>query len=332
MRNARIVAVARAHTLAAVLMLVAAATHAQGWKPERPLEIIIGTTAGGALDRTGRTLARVMQEQKLAGQPAAVLNKPGGSSAVGLAYLAQHAGDGHYTMIIGQSLLTNHIMGRSTLSHTDFTPLATLVVEAVSLSVRADSPVTSAREWIARLRKDPLAFSVAVGTGVGGATQASFAHAMVTAGVEVKRLRQVTFGSGGESMTALLGGHVDGISSPVSSVIEQLRAGRIRIIALGAPRRLSGELADVPTWSELGVNSAVEVWRGLAGPKGMSAAQIAFWDSLTARVVKDREWAKEIERSQAGDGYRNSAATLKHWQTEYAQMKALYTVLGLVKP
>jgi len=331
MRNVPIVTAACAGAFAAAI-LAATATHAQGWKPERPIEIVIGTSAGGALDRTGRMLLRAIQDPKLIGLPAVILNKPGGSGAVGLNFLAQHAGDAHYTMIIGQSLLTNHIMGRSTLSHTDFTPLAILVVEYVSLSVRADAPIRTARELLERLRKDPAALSVAVGTGVGGATQASFAHAMVTAGVDVKRLRQVTFGSGGESMTALLGGHVDAISSPVSSAIEQLRAGRIRIIAVSAPRRLTGELADVPTWTELGVNSAISVWRGLAGPKNLSAAQIAFWDSVTARAVKDQAWATELERSLAENNYQGSSGTLKHWQAEYAQMKTLYTALGLAKP
>ena len=318
-------------TLVATLGLTAAAVHAQGWKPERPMEIIIGTSAGGALDRTGRMLLKVMQESKLAGQPAAVINKPGGSGAVGLAHLAQHAADGHYTMITGQSLLTNNIMGRSKLNYTDFTPLAILVAEYVALSVRAESPIKSAKELIESLRREPTAFSVAVGTGVGGATHASFAHAMHAAGVDVKKLRQVTFGSGGESMTALLGGHVDAISSPVSSIVEQLRSGRIRIIAVSAPRRLAGDLADVPTWTELGINSSVDVWRGLAGPKNLSASQIEFWNSVTSRVVKDREWTKELARSFADNAYKGSAETFNHWQAEYVEMKTLYTALGLVK-
>lgn len=317
--------------LATTMLFVATVNHAQSWKPERAVEIVVGTSAGGALDRTGRTFLRAIQDQKLLGQPSAILNKPGGSGTVGLTYLAQHPGDGHITMITGQSLLTNHIMGRSTLNYSDFTPLAILAVEYVSLSVRADSPIKSAKELIERLRKESAALSVAVGTGVGSATQASFAHAMVAAGIDTKKLRQVTFGSGGESMTALLGGHVDAISSPVSSIMEQLRAGRIRVIAVGAPKRLSGELSDVPTWTELGINSAVDVWRGLAGPKGMSAAQIAYWDGVISRAVKSPDWLKELDRSLSQDGYKNSAETLKHWHNEYAEMKALYTALGLAK-
>jgi putative tricarboxylic transport membrane protein len=312
-------------------MVTALSAGAQDWKPDRPVEIVVGSTPGGGLDRTARLVQRVIQERRLIEPQLVVLNKPGGAGAVGLAYLAQHPGDGHHVMVSGQALFTNHIMGRSTFNYTDFTPLGILMVEAVSLSVRAESPIKSARELIERLRKDPGALSVAVGTGVGSATQTSYAHAMFAAGIDVKKLRQVTFGSGGESMTALLGGHIDASSSPVSSVIAQLRAGRLRVLAVSATRRLTGELAEVPTWSELGVKSAIAVWRALVGSKGLSPAQIAFWDGVAARVVKDAAWQKELERSLAEPSYQDSGATLKHWQTEYSEMRALYTALGLAK-
>jgi putative tricarboxylic transport membrane protein len=104
------------------------------------------------------------------------------------------------------------------------------------------------------------------------------------------------------------------------------------VIAVSAPRRLTGDLADVPTWKELGINSAVDVWRGLAGAKNLSTAQIAFWDGVASRAVKDREWTKELERSLADNIYLGSADTLKLWQAEYAEMKTLYMALGLVKP
>ena len=123
-------------------MLAAPPIGAQGWKPERPVEIVVGSTAGGGLDRTARLMQRVIQERRLIDQQAVILNKPGGAGAVGLAYLAQHSSDGHHVMVSGQALLTNHIMGRSTLHYADFTALALLAVEAVSFSVRAESPGT----------------------------------------------------------------------------------------------------------------------------------------------------------------------------------------------
>ena len=322
----------RTPLLAAVPLLACAAiASAQGWKPEKPVEIVIGTSPGGPQDRTGRLVQRVLQERKLVEPPVTVVNKPGGGGAVGLAYLAQYRGDAHHMMIVAQPLLSNQIAGRSKLSYADFTPLAVLGVEYVCIVVRAESPIKDAREMIERLRKDPGSLSVAVGTALGNATHSSFAHAMKMAGVDIRKMRSVVFSSGGESMTATLGGHVDAAAGSVSTVLSQLRAGRVRVIAVGAPKRWVGEFSSAPTWKELGVNSALDLWRGLAGPKGLSAAQVAFWDAALARVVKDEEWHKDLESNLMDNVYKNSAETLKHWQTEYQEVKTILTDLGLAK-
>ena len=128
-----------------------------------------------------------------------------------------------------------------------------------------------------------------------------------------------------------MGGHVDAAAGAISTVLPQVRGGKLRVIAVGAPRRWGGDLANVPTWQELGVNSAQDLWRGLAGPPGMSAAQIAYWDAALARVVKSPEWLKDLESGLMANVYKNSAETFKHWQAEYADVKALFTEMGLAK-
>ncbi|OGA38536.1 MAG: hypothetical protein A3G24_12235 [Betaproteobacteria bacterium RIFCSPLOWO2_12_FULL_62_13] len=305
--------------------------YAQGWKPEKPVEIIIGTSPGGPQDRQGRLLQRVLQARKLVEQPVTVVNKPGGGGAVGLVYIAQHPGDGHFMQIVAQSLLSNHITGRSKMTYTDFTPLAILAVEYVTLVVRVDSPVKDAREFVDRLRKDPSALTVAIGTVAGNATHSSFAHAMRAAGIDVKRLRAVVFNSGSEGMVAAIGGHVDAAAGSVSTVLPQVRAGKLRVLAFGAPARGAGDLASVPTWRELGLDSAVDLWRGLAGPAGMTPAQVAFWDAALARVVKDADWVEYLDRYMMVNSYRNSVDTLKHWQAEYKDVKSLFVEMGLAK-
>jgi putative tricarboxylic transport membrane protein len=149
--------------------------------------------------------------------------------------------------------------------------------------------------------------------------------------VDVKRLRSVAFNSGGEGVSAVMGGHVDAMAGSVSTVIAHVRSGKLRVLAIGAPQRWQGELASVPTWKELGVDSAQDLWRGLAGPPGLSPAQVAFWESTIARTLKDPEWVKDIERNLMANVYKNSAETLKHWQAEYADVKALFTEMGLAK-
>ncbi|MGE5522933.1 MAG: tripartite tricarboxylate transporter substrate binding protein [Rhodospirillaceae bacterium] len=323
---------ARTAVAAAALSIFASGVAgAQSWKPEKPVEIIIGTSAGGPQDRTGRMVQKILQDMKLVPMPVTVVNRPGGGGAVALNYLNQHQGDGHHLMINAISLLTNHITGKSALNYTDFTPIAIMGIEYVALSVRADSPLKTGKDVIERLRKDPSSLSVAIGTALGNATHLSFAIAMKAAGLDIKKLRTVVFNSGSESITAALGGHVDVAASAPSSVLPQVRGGKMRMLVIGAPQRLPGDLAGVPTWRELGVNSTFDLWRGLAGPKGMTRAQVQYWDDTLSKVVQTEEWKKELERFDMVNVYKNSADTAKHWKAEYDEVKAVLAELGLAK-
>lgn len=311
---------------------VASATaQAQGWKPQKPVEIIIGTSPGGPQDRTGRMVQKILQDLKLAPTPVSVVNKAGGGGAIGLAYLNQHPGDGHYLMINATTLLTNHITGKSALGPGDFTPIAIMGSEYVGATVRADSPLKSGKELIEQLRKDPGSLSVAIGTALGNATHISYALAMKAGGVDIRKLKTVVFSSGGESLTALLGGHIDVAASAPSTQLSHIKAGKLRMLAIGAPQRLPGDLADVPTWRELGVESTFDIWRGLAGPRNMPAAQVQFWDEVLGKVVQAEEWKKELDRYQMANVYRNSAETARHWKAEYEEVKGVLTELGLAR-
>jgi putative tricarboxylic transport membrane protein len=317
--------------LAAGWLLAPAVGVAQAWKPDRPVEIIIGTSPGGPQDRTGRLIQKILQEQKLVSAPVNVVNKPGGGGAVGLTYLGQHPNDGHYLMVNSVTLLTNQITGRSPLAYTDFTPLAVIGAEYVGVAVLADSAVRSGQDLAERLRKDPTAFSVSIGTAFGNATHLSYALAMRAAGVDIRKLKTVVFNSGGDAMTALLGGHVDAMASAPSTLLQHIKAGKVRMLAIVAPQRLAGDFAGIPTWKELGVNVTFELWRGLAGPKGMSRAQIQFWDDALGRMARTDEWKKQLAQYDMEDVYRNSADTARYWKAEYDEVKAVLTELGLAR-
>jgi tripartite-type tricarboxylate transporter receptor subunit TctC len=228
-------------------------------------------------------------------------------------------------------MLTNHITGKSTIGPADVTPLAMMGAEYVGITVRAESPWKTGRDVLEQLKKDPGSLSVAVGTALGNATHLSFVLAMKAGGVDIKKLKTVVFGSGGDSMTALLGGHVDIAASAPSAMLSQVQAGKMRIIVIGAPARLGGELAKIPTWKEVGVNSAFELWRGLAGPKGMSRAQVQYWDAALGALVKTDEWKKELVENQVENIYKNSADTGRQWKAEYDEVKTVLTELGLAR-
>jgi putative tricarboxylic transport membrane protein len=318
--------------LGVLLCVMAAPAVAQPvWKPQKPIEIIAPSAPGGGTDLTARLIQRIIQDRQVLDVSAAVVNKSGGGGAVSLTYLKQHSGDAHFVHIASAVLLTNHISGRSTFSYTDFTPIAMLNSEYVTLAVRTDSPLQNMKEVMARLGKDPGALSFAVGTSLGGANHVAAAVVARAAGADPRKLRTVVFKSSAESAVAALGGHVDVMASSASLVLPHARSGAMRIVAVAAPRRLAGALAAVPTLKEQGVDAVVDNFHVMIGPAGMSAAQIAWWDQLAARVAQTDEWKKDREASLVESTYMNSRDTRKYLDAEYAELKGILTEAGLVK-
>ncbi|MFN9490328.1 MAG: tripartite tricarboxylate transporter substrate binding protein, partial [Betaproteobacteria bacterium] len=136
-------------TIAATLVLAAAsaAASAQGaWKPERNVEIIVGSSAGTGTDRTARLIQKIWQDQKALPVPVAVVNRPGGGGAVSWAYLAGRGGDAHALLVTSYNLVTNHITGRSPQNYSDFTLISLLVSEYIGFAVRPDSPYRTLAE------------------------------------------------------------------------------------------------------------------------------------------------------------------------------------------
>lgn len=306
-------------------------SHAQAWQPSKPVEIVIPTTPGGGMDRTGRTLQRIFQETGLVSVPVSAVNKPGGGGAIAVSYLNQQAGNAHYIAINSPNLIANDVTGRSPVRYTDLTPLANLFSEYTVVAVRADSPIVTGRDFIERLRKDPASLAVSTPTTLGSVNHLSFAVVAKAAGVDVRRLKAVVLGSGGDAVTALLGGHIDAHTGTPSSVVRMVEAGKIRVIGVLAPRRLGGPYANTPTWTEQGYRAVMDTWRGVIGPKGMTPEQVAYWDHVLARAVATEAWKREVERNTWEANYMNSAQTRKLFDTEHAQYKALLSDLGLIK-
>lgn len=315
----------------ALLTAFGGIAYAQAWKPERNVEIVINTAPGSGQDATGRLIQKILQERRLVESPLSVMNRPGGGGVLAYGYVHEKARDAHYVAIASKSLMTNHIMGRAPLTYSNFTPLAILFDEYISVAVKADSPLKSGRELIDRMKKDVGALSFGVATSLGNPNHQGVAMALKDAGVDVRKTRTVVFQSGGDAMTALLGGHVDVVPGSVGLMQRYVKAGQVRIVAIAAPRRLGGIYAQVPTWKEQGANALVSNWRGMIAPPGLTAAQTAFWDGALRGLAQSAEWKKELADNNWDDEYRASAEARKYMETDYAELRAFLTDLELAK-
>jgi putative tricarboxylic transport membrane protein len=314
-------------------MLVAAS--AQGWSqpswmPDRTVEIVLNTAPGSGPDRTARTLQKIWQDQRSVGVAATVSNRPGGGGAVAYTYLNQKAGDGHFISIASSSLVTNNVMGRGP-GHMDVTVIARLFGEYIAVAVRPDSPLKSGRDMVEMLKKDSGALSFGIATSLGNSNHQAVALALRVSGIDVRKTKSVVFQSGGNAITALLGGHVDVVPASVSSWVGRLQAGEVRLIAVAAPQRMTGAIAQIPTWREQGINAVVSNWRGIVGPRGLSPSQVSFWEGATRKAIASEEWKREIEQLMLSDEFLASREFQKYLDEQYGEIKALLTDLELVK-
>jgi len=304
--------------------------HAQvpAWEPERYVELVVPSGPSGGNDKTARTIQKILQGQGLISVPVNVVNKPGGGGAVAFAYLNQRPGDARSASVIPVTLLTNHITGRSTFTYTDFTPIAQLYSEYIAFAVPANSSLDG-KQLIAKLRQDPTSLAFGFASSAGNQNHITIAMVAKAAGADVKKLKTVVFGSGGQAITALLGGHVDVSSSGASGSLPHHQAGRARIIAVAAPTRLPGPLANVPTWRELGVDVVFSSWRSMIGPKGLTDAQIEYWNQVIRKMIVTEEWKKDLEDNLWVDHYMNSRDSKVFLDKQYLDIKSILTDLGL---
>ena len=310
---------------------IAAPVCAQtAWKPSRSIMFIVPNAPAGTSDRAARLLQRITQTHKLIDVPIVIFNRPGGNGTLALTQLRTHPGDGHVVMIMNSIIMSAHIAGLTPYSHADFTPLALLVDEYYGVNVRADSPLRGATELLARLRKTPDALTFGSASPTGD-NYISMLTALKKGGIDVKRVKTVSFPGGTEIALALLGGHVDVTHSGLGNVLPHVREGRMRVLAITGPKRLWGPFAEVPTWKEAGVDTTASGWRGVLGPKDLPQPQVAYWEDILRKVVQTPEWKQDLEDNFWVNAHTSAAETRRRLDREYAEIRQTMSELGMAK-
>jgi putative tricarboxylic transport membrane protein len=315
-----------------VLAGVSAACGAQGaWSPQRNVEIVVGSAPGGSNDKTARQVEKILVEQKLLPTSLTVVNRTGAGGGIALNYLTQHPGDAHYLIVFTPSMITNHITGQSKLNYTDFTPVASLFNDYVVFAVNAASSIKTGKDLIERLKKDPQSVAIGFATALGSHNHIAAGILMKSIGGNPRALKAIAYKGSSEAITNLLGGHIDLVTTAAGNVAGHVEAGKLRVVGVAAPQRFPGALANIPTWKEQNVDVVFGGWRAIMGPKGMSAAQVAFWEGVLHKATQVPEWKDGILKNYWSDDFVTSAQFGKDIEKEYADMKAVLVDLGLAR-
>jgi putative tricarboxylic transport membrane protein len=313
------------------LAFASAAAAAQAWSPHKNVEIVAASVPGGSNDKTARMLERILSAGKLVSSTMTVVNKPGGGASIAHAYVAQRAGDPHYLLIGSSGILTNHIIGVSTLTPADFTPIAELVEDYVLFGVSTSSPLKTGKDLAERMKKDPRSLTLGFANAFGSSRHIAAGLFMKALGGNPRDLKVVVFKGSAEAITAVLGGHIDVAVIGAGNAVVHVTGGRMRVLGVGAPQRLPGALASAPTWKEQGIDLVYGSWRGIFGPKGLTQAQVAYWQNALRKATETAEWKADLEKNFWTERFVTGAQLTKELDQEFATTKAVLMDLGLAK-
>jgi len=234
-------------------------------------------------------------------------------------------------VFVRQGFLSNHILGRSAISPNDMTPLATLNSEASSIAVRAgNTTLKTVADVLDRLKQDPQSLTISLGSTRAGSPHLALAMLTKAAGIDVRKLKLVTFSGGAESVTQLLGGHIDLAAVSIDNTAPHHKSGAMRILGITSPQRLAA-LPDVPTFKEQGYDVVMGGFTIVMGPRGLTPAQIQYWENLLERVSSTAEWKRMMGADLQDLDFRKSAATREYLRQQYELSRTLLTDIGMTK-
>ena len=316
---------------AAVMMGLAAASAAQSWSPQKNVELVVPNPPGGSNDRTARTVERILVANKLLPTTLSIVNRPGGGGSIAYTYVQQRAADPHYLVVAGPALLTNHITGSSKLRHTDLTAVASLFDDYTVFAVNADSPIKTGKDLVERLRKDPKSVTIGFSPLLGSHNHIAAGLLMKAVGGNARDLKVVAYKGSADAIPNLMGGHIDLVTTAAGNIAPHVASGKLRVVAITAPQRLSGALANTPTWKEQGVDYTFGAWRAIFAPKGISSAQSGYWQGVLRKATEAPEWKSDLEKNYWANVFVAGDEFSKDLEKDYAGMRAILQDLGLAK-
>jgi tripartite-type tricarboxylate transporter receptor subunit TctC len=318
-----------AAALALLAALLPLAANSQSDYPTKPVTMIVPFPPGGVADITARPLAEVMG--RLLGQTVIVENKAGAGGGVGMQYVSRAKADG-YTVLLALSSISiipeaDKVLGRDPMFQLNqLVPIARFTADPTVLAVRADSPYKTAGDLIEAAKKSPGA--VPYGSSGNYGTM-HVPMEMLAAAANVKMLHAPYTGAG-PAVVALLGGQVDALSTGPSSVIGQVKAGKIRVLATWGDTRHPA-FPDVPTLKELGYDAQFSQWTGLFVPAGTPEAVIAKLREAARGAVVDPTFQASLGKVETPIQYLDQPQFRTFWDADAKKLAEVVRKIGKVE-
>jgi putative tricarboxylic transport membrane protein len=307
----------------AAMTLVASSAFAQ-----QELKIIAPAGPGGGWDSAARSIQQVLTQTGLA-KSVQVVNVTGAGGTVGLAqFVNQAKGDPSQLMVNGITMVGAILTNKSPVTLDQVTPIARLTGDPLVIVVPANSPIKSVKELADAVKADPAKVTWAGGSA-GGADHILAALFAKAAGSDPSKVNYIAFSGGGEALAAMLGGRVTAGISGYGEFESQIKAGKLRALAISSGKRLAN--ADVPTLKEQGLDVEVVNWRAIVAGPDITAEQKKSLTETVEKVVESKEWAEILKQRGWEDFYLAGEPFTAFLKEEQVRVGDVLKSVGLVK-
>ena len=313
--------------VAASMLAIAAA--AQDSYPSRPVTLIVPFPPGGVADIVGRPFAEALSRELKT--PVIIENKPGAGGGIGMGLVAKAKPDG-YTLLLALSSISilpeaDKVLGRAPLYQLDqFTPIARLTADPTVLAVRADSPWKTLQDFVDDARKRPgaITYGSSGNYGTMHMPMEMFAHS-----ANVKLLH-VPFTGGGPAVIALLGGQVDALSTGPSTVLQHVKAGKVRVLASWGDHPLAS-LPQVKTLTESGYDAVFFQWSALFAPAGTPEPIVARLREAARAAAADSRFVSTLATVETPVQYLDAPEMRRFWEADARKLADAVQRVGKVE-
>jgi tripartite-type tricarboxylate transporter receptor subunit TctC len=301
-RNLAFAAVTLVFILALGLNIASAADY-----PSRPITLICPWGAGGGTDAVSRIIATLLKQDL--GVPVNVVNRTGGSGAVGHTAMSTAKPDGYTIGMPTVEITMMHWVGLTKVTYKDMVPVAMVNFDPAGINVRTDSPWKTYKELEDYIRNNPGKLKDS-GTGQGGIWHLAMAGWMNAIGLEPDAIKWIPSKGAAPALQDLMAGGIEMSTCSLPEAATLIDAGKVRPLAIMASKR-DPKFPDVPTLKEMGINWTCGAWRGIAAPKGTPPEIVAVLEKAVEKVVKSDEFIKFMKNRGFGIYWLNSAEFAK---------------------
>jgi len=313
---------------ALVLGLAAAPAHAQPY-PDHPITMIVPFPPGGVADTVARPVAEAMGRDLK--QPVVIENKPGAGGGIGMGMVAKAKPDG-YTVLLSLASLTvlpeaDKLFGRTPAYQVaDLKPIARFTADPTVFAVRAEAPWKTLAEFIDDAKKNPGKYNY----GSSGNYGTMHVPMEMFAGAAGIKLVHVPYTGAGPAIVGLLGGQIDLLATGPATIVQHVKAGKVRALAHWGDLRLV-TLPDVPSLKELGTNVEYAQWSGLFVPAGTPDAVVARLREAARAAANDPRVKEVLLTAGSPVQYMDAPEFQRYVDADAAKMSDVVKRIGKVE-